>query len=59
MTAALEANHEIMEGMRQTYLIKDLGQPADVAAAVLYLLSDQARFVTGTLLLVDGGHTVQ
>jgi NAD(P)-dependent dehydrogenase (short-subunit alcohol dehydrogenase family) len=59
MTAALEANQEIMEGMRQTYLIKDLGQPADVAAAVLYLLSDQARFVTGTLLLVDGGHTVQ
>jgi NAD(P)-dependent dehydrogenase (short-subunit alcohol dehydrogenase family) len=59
MTAGLEANQEIMDGMRQSYLIKDLGQPEDVAGAVLYLLSEQARFITGTLLLVDGGHTVQ
>ena len=34
-----------------------LGQPEDVAAAVLYLASPAARMVTGTSLLVDGGWT--
>jgi NAD(P)-dependent dehydrogenase (short-subunit alcohol dehydrogenase family) len=32
-----------------------LGTPAEVAAAVLYLASDAAAFVTGTELVVDGG----
>lgn len=32
-----------------------LGQPQDVAAAVLYLLSEEAAHVTGTVLTVDGG----
>ncbi|MDI3290384.1 glucose 1-dehydrogenase [Polyangium sp. 15x6] len=32
-----------------------LGEPEDVAAAVAYLASDDAKFVTGTELLVDGG----
>ncbi len=36
-----------------------LGQPDDVAAAVLYLVSPAARMVTGTSLLVDGGWTAQ
>lgn len=34
------------------------GQPGDVAGAVLFLLSDAARFVTGTILPVDGGYSV-
>ncbi|WP_186417097.1 SDR family oxidoreductase [Bosea sp. CS1GBMeth4] len=32
------------------------GEPADVGGAVLFLLSDSARFVTGTVLPVDGGY---
>lgn len=32
-----------------------LGQPDDIAAAVLWLASDEARFVTGQCLTVDGG----
>ena len=36
-----------------------LGAPEDVAAAAAYLLSDDARFVTGTVLTVDGGWTVR
>lgn len=36
-----------------------LGTPEDVAAAVLFLASDEASFVTGTDLLVDGGLTAR
>ena len=38
-------------------LTSDFGQPIDVAHAALYLASDQARFVTGAVLTVDGGWT--
>ena len=36
-----------------------VAQPADVAAAVAYLASEDASYVTGTTLFVDGGWTAQ
>jgi NAD(P)-dependent dehydrogenase (short-subunit alcohol dehydrogenase family) len=36
-----------------------MGTPEDVAAAAVYMLSDEARFVTGAVLTVDGGWTVR
>jgi meso-butanediol dehydrogenase/(S,S)-butanediol dehydrogenase/diacetyl reductase len=59
MTAGLAADAELMEAMRKTYLIRRLGQPDDIASTVLFLASDDAGYVTGALLPVDGGHTVQ
>ena len=35
-----------------------LGQPSDVANAALYLASDEAAFITGVVLEVDGGRCV-
>jgi len=32
-----------------------IGEPDDIAAAILFLASDEARFITGTTLVVDGG----
>jgi NAD(P)-dependent dehydrogenase (short-subunit alcohol dehydrogenase family) len=35
------------------------GQPEDVASAVRFLLSDEARWITGTTLVIDGGFTAR
>lgn len=35
--------------------VKRIGEPADIAAAVAYLCSDEAHYVTGQTLYVDGG----
>ena len=35
------------------------GTPEEVAFGVLYLASDEASFVTGSELVIDGGHTAQ
>jgi len=39
--------------------IGHLGKPLDIAYAYLYLASDEAGFITGTTLIVDGGYTVK
>lgn len=46
------------DGLQRTPLGRQ-GTPADVAWAVVYLLSDESSFVTGTDLVVDGGFTAQ
>lgn len=36
-----------------------VGEPVDVAYGILYLASDESRFVTGSELVIDGGYTAQ
>ena len=36
-----------------------LGEPLDIACGILYLASDEARFVTGSELVIDGGYTAR
>jgi len=39
------------------HILKRMGKPLEVAGAVLFLASEEASFITGTDLLVDGGYT--
>lgn len=45
--------------MAKLHPLGTLGEPEDVAYAVLYLASDEAKFVTGAELVVDGGYTAR
>ncbi|MEX1006613.1 MAG: SDR family oxidoreductase [Acidimicrobiia bacterium] len=54
MTAIL-ANPELRAAFEKNVLLPYLGEPADVAAGVVYLASDESKYVTGTQLTIDGG----
>jgi NAD(P)-dependent dehydrogenase (short-subunit alcohol dehydrogenase family) len=41
--------------MTSTQALGRMGRPEEIAAAVLYLVSDEAAFVTGSALIIDGG----
>ena len=56
MTAAL--GDEIVEQVKKHTPLGRLGAPQDVADAVLFLASEAASFITGHVLVVDGGLTV-
>jgi 3(or 17)beta-hydroxysteroid dehydrogenase len=45
--------------MRAQHPLGMVGDPIDIALGVLYLASDESRFVTGTELVIDGGFTAQ
>ncbi|MEU6748279.1 glucose 1-dehydrogenase [Spirillospora sp. NPDC046719] len=49
------AHGEIQDTMLRHHLTPRLGKPEDVAAAVVFLASDEAAFITGQTLGVDGG----
>ncbi|MFN0179834.1 MAG: 3-oxoacyl-[acyl-carrier-protein] reductase [Gemmatimonadales bacterium] len=56
MTAALPA--DARDTLLSQIALGRLGQPADVAGAVLFLASDLARYITGQVLVVDGGMVI-
>ncbi|MEU6132814.1 SDR family oxidoreductase [Saccharopolyspora sp. NPDC047091] len=53
---ALYADDE--DGVAGSYPLKRLGEPADIGAAAAYLLSDEASWITGQVLTLDGGLTL-
>src|SRR5205823_8985383 len=57
MTAPLLADAAWRESAVRRHPLGRVGQPEEIAAAILYLASDEAAFVTGVALPVDGGYT--
>lgn len=70
-TANIPSNHRLQVSIRQfadpearlaelcsTIPMKRPTEPEDVALAAVYLASDEASFITGTLIEVDGGRGV-
>ena len=59
MTEAARADPERYQLMLSRIPLGCYGQPEDVAYGVLYLASDESRWVTGSELVIDGGWTAQ
>ena len=53
----LEANPQVFDELTAWYPLRKVAVPADVAAAVAFLVSDDASHITGVILPVDGGIT--
>jgi NAD(P)-dependent dehydrogenase (short-subunit alcohol dehydrogenase family) len=57
MTAGLRQDPAWAESVLKRYPLGRFGLPEEIAAAILYLASDESAFVTGVALPVDGGYT--
>lgn len=59
MTEGMLNDKKTREGFLAGIPMRMAGQPEDIGYGVLYLVSDEARYVTGTQLVIDGGWTAQ
>ena len=58
MTRIALQNEENVNAFGDDHPIGRLGNPDEVAALVLFLLSDRSTFVTGESVLIDGGYAI-
>ncbi len=59
LTKSLTEDPKIRESLENRHPIGRLGKPEEIASAALYLSSDEASYITGVSLAVDGGYTAQ
>lgn len=48
---------DFRENLNKLHPIGHVGEPIDIAYGILYLVSDESKFVTGSELVIDGGYT--
>ena len=58
LTNSMFAEEHHIDIMQESYPLKRLGKPEDIAYGVIYLLSDASSWVTGTNLVIDGGYVL-
>ncbi|MCA8010210.1 glucose 1-dehydrogenase [Burkholderia cenocepacia] len=54
----LDAHPEMIESQIAAHPIGHLGEPEDIAYGVLYLASDESKFMLGSELVIDGGYLI-
>jgi len=59
MTKPFMKTEKDRDFLNSEHPIGRIGQPEDVAKAILYLASDDASWVTGSILVIDGGESVK
>ncbi len=52
-------NKEAQAGLAAAHPVGRLAQPQEIASSILFLASDAAKFMTGGVVLIDGGYTAQ
>ena len=55
----MEEQPRIAEGLKKAAVMKRLGEPGEIAEAVVFLCSDRSSFVTGQIISVDGGASLR
>lgn len=55
VTESKEATEDALKGIP----LADIGTPEDVANTILFLASEESRYITGTEIVIDGGMTAQ
>lgn len=59
LTAELLKDEDVRKASNDSYPIGRMGQPLDIAYAILYLASDESSFATGSEFVIDGGWTAR
>jgi len=52
-------NKEMQTGFANAHPVGRLARPEDIARTILFMASDDASFMTGSVVAVDGGYTAQ
>ena len=59
MTAKLSEAQDVMQMLIRATPMQRLGKPEEVANAILFLASDEASYITGAELVIDGGYSAR
>jgi NAD(P)-dependent dehydrogenase (short-subunit alcohol dehydrogenase family) len=57
LAESILANEQVTSALTELHPLKKLGSSTDIANLVVYLLSDQAGWITGQIISIDGGRS--